>query len=147
MPHADVHMRLFSRVILELLADSQPLPRLWYFPGTARSVLIPTSDAHTSDPADYAALIAAVEAAGGQVSFYMPRFIDPASNPFATWAANGHEFGFHPYFSEDGNTGNAPAAYAANAPWFAAVPPMASRPDPPAAITGTSGWAGSTPCR
>ena len=47
-PHADVQMRLFSRVIGGLLADSQPLPRLWYFPGTARTIVIPTGDSHTS---------------------------------------------------------------------------------------------------
>ena len=37
VPHADVQMRLFSRVVIDLLADHQPVPRLWYFPGTART--------------------------------------------------------------------------------------------------------------
>ena len=56
VPHADVQMRLFSRVIADLLADSGPLPRLWYFPGASRTMLIPTGDSHTSNPAPYAAL-------------------------------------------------------------------------------------------
>ena len=48
IPHADVHMRLFVRVIDALLADTMPLPRLWYFPGTNRTIVLPTSDSHTS---------------------------------------------------------------------------------------------------
>ena len=43
VPHADVHMRLFARVIDALLADALPLPRLWYFPGTSRTIVLPTA--------------------------------------------------------------------------------------------------------
>ena len=53
MPHADVQMRLFSRVIADLLrrpADGLPLPRLWYFPDASRTVMVLTGDSHTSDP-------------------------------------------------------------------------------------------------
>jgi hypothetical protein len=128
VPHADVQMRLFSRMIGELLADSQPLPRLWYFPGASRTLLVPTSDSHTSTPAAYAALIDAVEGAGGRLTFYLPRFLDLSGSPIADWVANGHDVGLHPYFTEDGHANDFPAGYAAVATWFASSIPVAPGP-------------------
>ena len=46
IPHADVQMRLFTRVVNALLEDVQPLPRLWYFPGVSKSVMVATGDTH-----------------------------------------------------------------------------------------------------
>ena len=66
IPHADVQMRLFSRVIADLLSDAGPLPRLWYFPDASRTLLVATADSHESDPALFAGLLASVEDAGGQ---------------------------------------------------------------------------------
>ena len=97
VPHADVQMRLFSRVIANLLADSEPLPRLWYFPGASRTMLIPTGDSHTSDPVRYAALIAAVESVGARISLYLSRFLNLSASPVATWVTSGHEVAVHPY--------------------------------------------------
>ena len=115
VPHADVQMRLFSRVITDLLVDSQPLPRLWYFPGASRTVLVPTSDSHTSWPL-YEQLVDAVESVGGRISFFMPRYIDPSQIPITTFAGNGHDFGLHPYV-DDAEAGD--FGYSRNATWFA----------------------------
>ena len=101
VPHADIQMRLFSRVITDLLVDSQPVPRLWYFPGTNRTLMVATADAHTNDAAHFAGLLGAVEGAGGRISLNLSRYLDPAGKPVATWAADGHDLGFHPYFTVD----------------------------------------------
>jgi hypothetical protein len=128
VPHADVQMRLFSRVIGELLADSQPLPKLWYFPGTSRTLLIPTGDSHTSTPGSYAALIAAVEAAGADITLYLSRFLDLTGSPVSTWVANGHDVGVHPFFEPDGHEGDFPAGYADAFSWFSTGVPVPAGP-------------------
>ena len=40
-PHADIQMRLFGRLIGDLLADQFPMPRFWYFPNGNRTQLDP----------------------------------------------------------------------------------------------------------
>lgn len=103
VPHADVQMRLFSRVIADLLADSQPLPKLWYFPGTHRTILLPTGDSHTTSAEPYDSLLATAEAHGARMSIYPGRYITyPTPGVLADWRAIGHELGAHPYFSPDG---------------------------------------------
>ncbi len=105
LPHADINMRLFSRVVRELLADQLPLPRLWYFPGTNKTLMIVTSDGHTHTPANYTSVLSAVQARGGRLTFYLSRFVDAVtSQQVATWRANGHEVGLHPYFYQDNAT-------------------------------------------
>ena len=93
IPHADVQMRLLTRVIADLLADAHPVPRLWYFPGAQRTVMVLTGDSHTSAPGPYDALLGAVEAAGGRLSLYFSRYIDGAGLPLTTWVANGPRVG------------------------------------------------------
>jgi hypothetical protein len=141
VPHADVQMRLFSRVIADLLADRQPLPRLWYFPGTGRSVLIPTGDAHTSSPSAYAGLIASVESVGARITLYLSRFVDLSASPVAAWAANGHDLAVHPFFPTV-----SPATSRADTPSRSTGSPAAcrSRPGPRCVITASNGLAGST---
>ncbi len=122
VPHADVHQRLFVRVIAELLADATPLPRLWYFPGASRTLLIPTGDSHTGAPAAFAALIGAVENAGARITLYLARFLDLTGNPVGTWLANGHEVGMHPYFAADGFEGDFVQGYDVATTWFQSLP-------------------------
>jgi hypothetical protein len=127
-PHADVQMRLFSRVIGALLADSQPLPRLWYFPGTARTIVIPTGDSHTSSLGEYTTLLASAENFGARMTIYLSRYISLPSSTVSTWVADGHEMSLHPYFEPDGFAGNMPAGYAAAASWFAGAIPVPPAP-------------------
>ena len=130
IPHADVQMRLFSRVIGELLAQTQPFPKLWYFPGTSRTMVIPTADSHISTPASYAALLASAEAAGARVTLYPARFVDLTGSPVATWVANGHEVGLHPYFSVETPPLNFTQGYTQAATWFASALPFLAGPSP-----------------
>ena len=45
-PQADIQARLLINLIATMLRDRIPLPRLWYFPGQARSLVIVAGDAH-----------------------------------------------------------------------------------------------------
>ena len=53
IPYADVQMRMLARTINDLLADVMPLPRLWYFPGTNRTLVVLTADAHANPQSYY----------------------------------------------------------------------------------------------
>ena len=43
IPYADVQMRMLARTISDLLSDTMPLPRLWYFPGTNKTLVVLTA--------------------------------------------------------------------------------------------------------
>lgn len=128
VPHADVQMRLFSRVIAELLADATPLPKLWYFPGTNRTLLVPTGDSHTSTASSYADLIGAVESAGAHITLYLSRFLDLSASPVATWVANGHEVAMHPFFDTPGFEDDFPYGYDQAFTWFGTGVPVPPGP-------------------
>jgi hypothetical protein len=117
-PHADFLMRLFGRAVHDLLADAFPLPRLWYFPNTKRTLLIATSDTHGLNGADNTAqLISAVEARQGHLTTYITHYVTPASAAQITaWRANGHEFGLHPYAYMD--SVSLAQGFTASADWF-----------------------------
>ena len=46
IPQADEQQRLFARPVKQLVAQARPRPELWYFPDTAKTMLILTGDAH-----------------------------------------------------------------------------------------------------
>lgn len=46
VPHADEHARLLVNLILFLLRDRLPLPRLWYLPDGLKAVVVMTADNH-----------------------------------------------------------------------------------------------------
>jgi hypothetical protein len=118
VPHADVHMRLFARVIDALLADSLPLPRLWYFPGTSRTILLPTSDSHTSTLAPHTALINSAQGYGARLSIYLARYGSIPANTVTGWRNGGHEVGLHPYFDPDNLENNMTGGYTVAANWW-----------------------------
>ena len=70
IPQADEQMRLLSRLISAMLSDILPLPRLWYFPGTAEGMLIATGDSHQSPASVIEDVLARVEQRGGHMSIY-----------------------------------------------------------------------------
>jgi hypothetical protein len=117
-PHADFLMRLFGRTVHDLLADAFPLPRLWYFPSTKRTMLIATSDTHGLNGTDNTAqLISAVEARQGHLTTYITHYVVPASAAqINAWRANGHEFGLHPYAYMD--SVSLAQGFTTSADWF-----------------------------
>lgn len=105
IPFADIEMRLFSRMITDLLADQLPLPRTWYYPSAKRALVLVTGDSHTSDVNSYTALLDDAESFGARVSLYLSRWLSyPTSAAAAAWRATGHEVSMHPFAHEDGRS-------------------------------------------
>jgi hypothetical protein len=104
IPYADVQMRMLGRVISDLLADVMPLPRLWYFPGSNRTLMVVTSDSHGNPQSYFDLVISSVEARGGHVSIYMYGGASPSVSSTVSWRANGHEVGMHPAGFQNGLT-------------------------------------------
>lgn len=126
IPQADEQMRLLSQLLSQMLADVQPLPRLWYFPGSAPSMLIATGDSHANPATAIEDVLNRVERWGGRMSIYyappavsrwrrvehkarwwaaeLPLVGEAVANPTASpspsdivgWRERGHEFAFHP---------------------------------------------------
>jgi hypothetical protein len=96
IPQADEQMRLLSHLIQDLTADLIPLPRLWYFPNNAMTMLILTGDAHANPTQYYQDEIDSISAHGGRITFYISQAGDPTSAQMESWHAQGYEFGIHP---------------------------------------------------
>jgi hypothetical protein len=90
---ADEQMRLLSRCIREL-ADS-PLPSLWYFPDTLKTLVTLTNDGENSNAKDINLQLADVEAKNGNMSLYI---LDAPKIPRSftdAWIERGHEISGH----------------------------------------------------
>jgi hypothetical protein len=97
IPQADMQQRLFARLVRDAVANAHPLPQLWYFPGTAKSVLVITSDAHANPVAWYQTVVTSMNALNADVTFYLSIGGGLANSQVQTWRGQGHEFGIHPY--------------------------------------------------
>jgi hypothetical protein len=97
IPQADVQQRLFARLARQLLDDVIPLPQLWYFPGTAKSMLLPTGDAHANPVDYYQKEVDSLVAHGGTMTFYLSAAGDPPAKLVDQWTKQGFTFGIHPY--------------------------------------------------
>src|SRR5262245_10990061 len=73
-PYADIQMRLLSRLIVDMLAEQMPLPRLWYFPNAKRTMLILTGDSHGNYASYFQTLIDRVENYGVRITIYLTRY-------------------------------------------------------------------------
>ncbi len=98
VPQADEQQRLFARLVKQMVAQAKPIPQLWYFPGTAKTMLIITADAHAQPESYYQSEIDSLNAHGGKATFYMSTGGGILSEVIMeTWRTQGHEFGMHPY--------------------------------------------------
>ena len=97
IPQADVQQRLFARLAQQLLDDVMPFPQLWYFPGTAKTILIPTGDAHANPVDYYKKEIESISAHHGTMTFYLSAAGDPPASLVQQWIKLGFTFGIHPY--------------------------------------------------
>lgn len=125
VPQADEQQRLLAKLLAAV--SPAPLPRLWYLPGQAQTLLVLTGDGHGSHRPIIEDVLGRVERYGGQMSvYYTPPPADaarrmlrkarwwvddlpvvgaafdddsglPTPNDVAGWRARGHEFGMHPY--------------------------------------------------
>ncbi|RIK37112.1 MAG: hypothetical protein DCC58_18450, partial [Chloroflexi bacterium] len=94
VPQADMLQRLFVRLIDAV--SSQPTPRIWYFPGTRRAVLVPTADSHANPESYYQAMVNAFSQRGVGLTFYLTTTAPPAS-VINGWRSQGFDFAVHPY--------------------------------------------------
>ncbi|MGQ9887962.1 MAG: hypothetical protein ACUVSX_05665 [Aggregatilineales bacterium] len=93
---ADEQQRLFARLVRQVVEQARPLPRLWYFPSTARTLLIATSDSHANPASYHEELQNAVADYGGALTTYLS-IGAPDNATIQSWRAQGHEFGMHPF--------------------------------------------------
>jgi hypothetical protein len=130
IPQADEQQRLLANLLSALTQDLRPLPRLWYFPGAAPTMLIVTGDSHGNPASAIEDVLTRVEKRGGHMSIYytvypsgdlkraakralfpvveLPlvrevwadRDASPSPAQVADWRARGHEFGLHPYVEQ-----------------------------------------------
>jgi hypothetical protein len=130
VPQADEQQRLLANLLSALSQDARPLPRLWYFPGAAESLLVATGDSHGNPASAIEDILTRVEQRGGHMSIYytaypssdlrravkgamlplsrLPvagdaiarQFSMPTPSQVADWRLRGHEFALHPYVEE-----------------------------------------------
>lgn len=107
IPQSDEQQRLFAALVRRLVSPSRPLPQWWYFPGTAKSIVLLTADT-AANPVeyfrDYANYIAAK---GGKSSFFL-NFNELPLADLNAMRAQGHEFGIHPPARYNDPTGTYP---------------------------------------
>ncbi|MCJ7567253.1 MAG: hypothetical protein MUO58_06910 [Anaerolineales bacterium] len=127
IPQVDEQQRLFVNLLTLLGQSGSPLPRLWYFPGDAKCMLIATGDSHMNPAPSVESIINLVESYGGHISiYYSPtvnsivermarrirsiaadiplldeplakKFTAPTKSDIRRWRERGHEFALHPY--------------------------------------------------
>jgi hypothetical protein len=97
IPQADEQQRLFARLVRQMVEQVRPMPQLWYFPDTAKTMLILTGDAHANPTFYYSNEIASLSAYNGKITFYISISGEPSDTDVEAWRAQGHEFGIHPY--------------------------------------------------
>ncbi|MBZ0289759.1 MAG: hypothetical protein K8I30_19205, partial [Anaerolineae bacterium] len=101
IPQADEQQRLFARLIKDAIGTRYPMPQLWYFPGTAKTMLIPTGDGHANPKSYFQSVINNVIAHNGRITVYLTGWggLELTNNDLLNWAAQGNSFGIHPYGS------------------------------------------------
>jgi hypothetical protein len=97
VPQADEQQRLFARLAQQLVSAAQPLPQLWYFPDSAKTMLILTGDAHANPTSYFQNEINNIGAHGGRITIYMAIAGQPDDASVQAWRAQGFEFGIHTY--------------------------------------------------
>jgi len=91
---ADEQMRLLSRVLEKASSPKKPLPRLWYFPGSSKSLVLLTGDGEDSSEADFAAQLADIKSKGQRMTLYLKgTYVSPEK--VKSWVSNGFEISAH----------------------------------------------------
>jgi len=97
VPQADEQLRLFSNaLILASSARQHPLPRFWYFPEQARSLLLLTGDQHGDAEANSKIEIDTIRSYGGSfTNFLWYPFGSVGGDTVTEWLNAGHALGIH----------------------------------------------------
>ena len=98
VPQADEQQRLLARLVQQAIQVTQPMPQLWYFPGTAKTMLVVTGDAHANPYEYFQTVINDVNAHNGKITVYLTAWDGTVSDSDVIgWVAQGNSFGLHPY--------------------------------------------------
>jgi hypothetical protein len=122
IPQADMQQRLFAHLVRDAIDNAFPMPQLWYFPGTAKTMLISTGDAHANPAGWYQDLIDTMNAENGDITIYVS--IGQLDDTLVqVWRSQGHELGIHPpWFHLDTyepfNIESLPEGYEVYDSWF-----------------------------
>jgi hypothetical protein len=90
IPQADEQMRLLGHIVEDFAGSAAPLPRLWYFPDTAMSMLVLTGDAHGNPTSYYTPELYRTNAHGCKMTQYMAIDGEPFDAAAQSWRAQGH---------------------------------------------------------
>ena len=74
---ADEQMRLLSHAIERASSFKKPLPRLWYFPGLNKSLILLTGDGEDSPERDFDAQLADIKSKGARMTLYLKGHLRP----------------------------------------------------------------------
>ena len=92
----DEQMHLLSHCIEHSLAESLPLPRLWYFPDTLNCLVTLTNDGESNGEQDFEGQFREVDSMGAKMSIYILE-VDKVTKAWTDkWASRGFEISGHP---------------------------------------------------
>ena len=96
VPQADIQLHLLTNLITLTNAAKRPLPRLWYFPDQARSLLLVTGDNHSHAVANALAEVDNISSHGGQFTYnlWYP-FTTITESRMNEWLAGGNTMAIH----------------------------------------------------
>jgi hypothetical protein len=99
VPQADEAQRLLANIVMSL--SDRPLPRMWYLPGTYKTLMVNTGDAENNYGTQLDPAFDDCASYGGYFSAYLRngnRGIEKTTvAQEAAWRAAGHEVGVHVY--------------------------------------------------
>lgn len=145
VPQADEQQRLFAALVRRLASPSRPLPQWWYFPGTAKSVLLMTTNTAANPDSYFLGYADLVSSLGGKNTFFLS-FGSVLSSTVNAMRAQGHEFGILPprQFNDPTATypiNNLTEGFAAYSTWFPLQFGFAPSPAYRTANLDWEGWA------
>ncbi len=112
LPQADLHQRLFARILGQLNTSAKPLPQFWYYPNNKKTAIVLTSDAHSSPDSYFQNMMTSLTRYNATTSFYEK--YGPVPALLNDYTSRGNTFSIHPYAVDNPlSTG-----YDDNVAWF-----------------------------
>ena len=124
IPQADEQQRFFARLVRSMVSSTIPLPQLWYFPGTSKTLLVLTADSHANPTSAFQNEINLLNNYNAKATFYLSIGSEPSDESVQNWRTQGFEFGIHTYANRSDlyppyNITNLSEGYTAFDSWWA----------------------------
>ncbi|MBN9391142.1 MAG: IPT/TIG domain-containing protein [Chloroflexi bacterium] len=100
LPQADLHQRLFARILSKLNAAKKPLPNFWYFPNGKNTVVVLTSDAHNNPDDYYQNVVTSMNKFNVKTTVYWSGG-PPSESLYTSMKDQGYSFSTHPYMVDN----------------------------------------------